>query len=150
MGIKTDRDGRLEIEEDRFNEKLLEDIDAFADLFVDFDGFTRDPGAVENTPAYYQDTTADSGLMADLDRAIDQLFGNLPDADDTFTLRGIFDLKRDSINEQIERLGDSIESKERRLEQFETDLILRFARLEELMGSLNAQGAALSSALNSF
>ena len=36
---------------------------------------------------------------------------------------------------------------ERRLDDFEEDLVLRFARLEELMGSLNAQGAALLNAL---
>jgi flagellar hook-associated protein 2 len=147
IGISTDSDGRLEIDDEKFNEKLLEDIDAFADLFIDSDGFVRDSGALENTPEYYVDTSADSGLMADLERSLSQLFGNLPDGDDSFTLRGLFDLKRDSITDQIDRLNDSIEVKERRIIDFENDLILRFARLEQLMGSLNAQGAALSSTL---
>ncbi len=150
LGFKTDVDGRLSIEDDKFDAKLLEDLDAFADLFVDNDGFVRDPNAVGNTPAYYTDTTADSGLMADLERSLGQLFGNLPDNNENITLRGLFDLKRDTINDQIERLTDSIDAKERRLDDFENDLILRFARLEELMGSLNAQGAALNSVLGQF
>ena len=36
---------------------------------------------------------------------------------------------------------------EQRMEGFERNLVMRFARLEELMGALNAQGAALAGAL---
>lgn len=147
IGIEQNTDGTLEFDKDKFGEKLGEDLDLLADLLVDFDGFTRDPDAEPNTSAYYEDTTSDSGLLATLARNIDRLFGNLPDNSDDIKLRGIFDLRRDSINDRLDSLNDQIEAKERRLEQYEQDLILRFARLEDLMSSLNAQGSALANGL---
>lgn len=147
VGISADQEGRLSMDETKFNEKFDGDLEAFADLFVDTDGFVRDPAALPNTSAYYQDTTADSGLMASLARNLDQLFGSLPDTSDDFVLKGVFDLKEDVITETIKRMNAQIDTKERHLQSFETDLILRFAKLEELMGALNAQGAALAGTL---
>lgn len=148
VGISTNSDGTLEMDSTTFDEKFDGNLEALADLFVDTDGFERDPGAVENTGAWYEDTTADSGLMASLVRGIEQLFGSIEDNDPDVDLQGIFDLKRDAINSRIKSLNEQIQQKEDRLDDYEQDLVLRFARLEELMGALNAQGASLGAALN--
>lgn len=147
VGIELDNDGLLSINEELFDEKLAANLDAFADLFTDTDGFVRDPDALENTSEYYVDTTADSGLFASLERELDRLFGSLPSGSDSVTLSGIFDLRRSTFESNIERINDDVTEKERRLEEFESDQILRFARLEELMGQLNAQGASLAASL---
>lgn len=147
IGISTNSDGTLELDSTTFDEKFDGNLEALADLFVDSDGFERDPGAVANTSAWYEDTTADSGLMASLVRGIEQLFGSIEDNDPDVDLKGIFDLKRDVINSRVKSLNEQIQQKEDRLDEYEQDLVLRFARLEELMGALNAQGASLGAAL---
>lgn len=147
VGIQLDNDGLLSIDDDLFDEKLSANLDAFADLFVDSDGFERDENALENTPDYYVDTTEDSGLFANLERELDRLFGSLPTGDDDIQLSGIFDLRKSTFQTNIDRINDDVTGKEARLEQFESDLILRFARLEELMAQLNSQGASLAASL---
>ena len=86
-------------------------------------------------------------------RAIDRLFGTsegpIIDAGtgERMVLEGIIDSRKSTLNDNIKRFDEQIEAKERLLESFEETLIRRFAALEELMGSLNAQGAALNTAL---
>ena len=147
VGITTDNDGILSIDDEIFDAKLLGNLEAFTDLFVDTDGFVRDPSASPNTPGYYEDTTADSGLLATLARGLDQLFGNLPDNNPNIVVAGIFDLRKATYDRNIDRIGTDIRDKERRIEDFEENLVLRFARLEQLMAQLNSQGAALSATL---
>lgn len=146
VGIQQDRDGRLSVDSSTFDEKFAENLPLLMDLFVDTDGFDNGD-ATANTPEYYQDTSADSGLMNTLSRAIDQMFGTLDSGDSDFQIQGIFDVREEAIQASIERYDDQITRREGRLESYEETLILRFARLEELMGGLNAQGAALNSAL---
>lgn len=147
VGIKQDSSGKLSIDDSVFDEKLAGNLDALADLFVDTDGFDNG-GAAVNTAAYYQDTTADSGLAASLDRAIERMFGTFDTGTGT-SLSSLFDAKTDVLNSNIKRFDDQIDSKERYLEVFEQNLIQRYAALEELMAGLNAQGASLSSMLSS-
>ena len=116
------------------------------DLFADTDGFDNN-GAAPNTPEFYIDTTEDTGLMDRLVREIDQMFGSSATQIDGFEVQGIFDVREEAIRGAIERYGDQIERREDRLVRYEETLVLRFARLEELMGGLNAQGAALTNAL---
>ncbi|MEZ5973457.1 MAG: flagellar filament capping protein FliD [Planctomycetota bacterium] len=149
VGINQDRDGRLTMDETKFEEKMTQNLAALADLFVDTDGFERDSGALENTPEYYQDTTADSGLFNTLVRNLERLSGSIPDGNPDVELRGIFDLRKNTLQDNIKRIDDRISAKERALEKYREDLILRYARLEELMGGNNAQGSALTSALQS-
>ncbi|MEM1453066.1 MAG: flagellar filament capping protein FliD [Planctomycetota bacterium] len=146
VGIEQDRDGKLSVDSAVFDEKFTENIDALMDLFADTDGFDNG-GAEPNTPDYYVDTTADSGLMDRLVREIDQMFGSLASGDSEVEIQGIFDLREDAIRATIDRFDDQIERRETRLEDYEETLILRFARLEELLGGLNAQGAALTNTL---
>lgn len=146
VGLEQDRDGRLSVNSSVFDEKFTENLPALMDLFADTDGF--DNGDAEpNTPGYYDDITEDGGLMNRLVREVDQMFGNLDSGDSDFQVQGLFDVRQQAIEASIGRYDDQIERREDRLERFEETLILRFARLEELMGGLNAQGQALTAAL---
>ncbi|MCP5022197.1 MAG: flagellar filament capping protein FliD [bacterium] len=147
VGISQDSDGLLSLDETKFDEKISENLGLLADLFVDTDGFTRDPAAVGNTPEYFEDTTTDSGLMNTLVRNIDRLIGNLDDGDTGVNVQGIFDLRQDTFDAKIKRINDSIASKETALEAYRESMVMRYARLEELMGGLNAQGQALAASL---
>ena len=147
VGITQDSDGKLSLNESKFDEKISENLDLLADLFVDTDGFVRDPNAVGNTSEYYEDTTADSGLLNTLVRNIDQLVGRLDDGDSGVNVQGIFDLRKDTFESKIKRIGDRIQAKETALEAYRESLVMRYARLEELMGGLNAQGQSLAAAL---
>lgn len=151
VGITRDDAGRLSVNDAVFDEKANENLALLADLFVDTDGFDNG-GAAANTPGYYVDQTLDSGLADKLSRVIDQMYDSYdgpinPSTGTPIAIKGLFDLKRDTLNESIERFNDQIEAKERRLDSFEENLVKRFAALEELMGQLNAQGAAVSTAL---
>jgi len=146
VGIKTSSDGVMSIDETLLDAKLAEDIDAFADLFADTDGFDNG-GAAQGTSEYYTDTTADSGLADKLYRAIDRMFGSYTNANGTF--EALFDARTTSINSKIDSLSDQIDAKQVYLDAFEQNLIDRFAALESLMGQLNSQGDALTSALAS-
>ena len=110
-------------------------------------------GAEPNTPDFYVDTTADSGLAATLMRSLDRLLKSSdgpivdPMTGERLVLQGLFDAKDDTLADKIKRFDDQIEAKERRLEFVEQNLVRRFAALEQIMGRLQAQGAALNSVL---
>ena len=151
IGITTQRDGTLAVNGEVLEQKMLDNLELFADLFPDDDGFDNG-GADPNTGDFYTDTTTDSGVMASLVREIDRLFGTFEGPIDSstgerVTLDAIFDLRKDTLRESIRRYDDRIEVMEYRVDEFERNLTLRFTRLEELMGALNAQGAALANAL---
>lgn len=146
IGIKTDVDGLLSINDTIFDEKFSENMGAVGDLFVDSDGFDNG-GAEIGTPEYYIDTTADSGLAEKLYRALDLLTGTIPDAIGGST-KALFDAKTEALQNRIKGFEKSIKNKERYLEIFEQSLITRFAALEQLMGGLNAQGLALQAGLS--
>lgn len=146
IGIEQDREGRLSVDATVFDEKFAENLPALMDLFADTDGFDNG-GAEPNTPGYNVDTTADSGIMAKLIRGIDQMFGSQASGSSSITIEGIFDLRKTAIQDSIKRYDSQIERREQRLAGYEERLVLQYARLEELMGGLNAQGAALNAAL---
>ncbi len=153
IGIDQANDGILSVNGTTFDEKIADNIDLLADLFLDSDGFDNG-GADPNTEAYFEDQTADSGLAASLVREIDRMFGTFDGPIDSETgdrvlLDALFDLKEDTIRENMDRLSSQIDTMEDRLEGFERNLVMRFANLEKLMGSLNAQGAALQGFFNS-
>ncbi|MFT7485917.1 MAG: flagellar hook-associated protein 2 [Candidatus Paceibacteria bacterium] len=145
VGIKTENDGTLLIDDTVFDDKFATNIALVADLFVDSDGFDNG-GAVEGTADYYVDTTADSGLADKLYRALDLMTGSIPDGNGK-SIIGILDSRSTSLQERIDSIQDTIDDKERYLEIFEATQVSRFAALEKLMGSLNAQGAALQGGL---
>lgn len=146
VGIKKQSDGTLTINDSVLDEKITDNIDLFTDLFVDSDGFDNG-GALENTPEFYVDTTADSGLASSLDRALDRLLDSVTGTGGV-TIKGVFDARVDTYNADVLRYTKQITAKEDYLERFELNLQLRFAKLEELMGQLQSQGQALSAQLS--
>jgi flagellar hook-associated protein 2 len=148
IGIKSSTDGKLSLDETKFDEKLSANLQALADLFVDSDGFDNG-GAAPNTPGYYTDTTADTGLAARLDQAIDRLLDPVKIAEGEY-VDALFDSRTKTIQESMKRYDKEIDSLERYLETFEEQQRQRFSSLEELMGQLNAQSQSLYSILNSF
>lgn len=146
VGIKTSNDGTLSIDDTVFDEKFSANLDALADLFIDTDGFDNG-GAAEGTPEFYIDTTADTGLADKLYRSLDLLFGAIPDGNGGSS-DALFDARTESLQNAIDSMQDSIDSKERYLEVYEQSLIQKFAALEQLMGGLNAQGDALLNGLS--
>jgi len=147
VGIRRDRQGLLSIDNTDLDEKMNADLDAFADLFIDLDGFDNG-GAAQNSPGYYTDTSADSGVAASLDRAIDRLLRSVSGTDDV-VVKGIFDARTETYNSDIRRFDRQIDAKEQYIERYRAGLVTRFARLEQLIGGLNAQGASLASMLGS-
>ncbi len=143
LGIDSAADGTLSINATKFSEKLDANLEAFADLFVDTDGFDNG-GAAVGTPGYYQDTTADSGLADDLMRAIDAMVKPYNDGQG-HSYKGLFDARKQSINANIKLFDKQIEEREFRLEKYEEQLVAKFAALESTMARLNAQMAYLQS-----
>ncbi|MBL8858665.1 MAG: flagellar filament capping protein FliD [Planctomycetes bacterium] len=145
IGITTNRDGTLTIDQTKLDDKLANDLAAFADLFVDRDGFDNG-GAAVNTPEYYTDTTADSGLAATLVRAIDQMFGSSAGEGGT-TIKALFDARTETITGQMRDIDKQVLQKQTFIDSYEASLIARFSSLESLIGKLNSQGAGFAAAI---
>jgi flagellar hook-associated protein 2 len=145
VGISTQSDGTLQVDQTKLDDKLAGNLSAFADLFVDSDGFDNG-GAAQNTPEYYVDTTADSGLAASLVRAIDRMI-SLSTGSNGTVIRGLFDSRTQTINDQVKDIDDEILKKQAYVDKFESDLITKFSRLEALVGQLNSSGAGFAAAI---
>ena len=143
IGIEVDNLGMLSIDDTTLDAKMDEDLDAVADLFADTDGFDNG-GAVKGDPNYYVDITADTGLADDLMREIDRLTKGFVGPGGSL-LKGIFDTRTEALEGIVTRIDDDIEAKEFRLLRFEDNLIARYAALESVMASINAQGSSLTS-----
>ncbi len=64
--------------------------------------------------------------------------------DDILTYNGRIPVSKKSISDYIDRLNDQIESEQRRLEKYEKRLVLKFARLEKTLQTINQQMAGLN------
>jgi len=142
LGIESTGDGTLKINDKVMDEKIDEDLDAFADFFVDSDGFNNS-GALIGTPAYYQDTTTDTGFGDDLVRALDSIVKSYGDASGNFS-KGLFDARIDSLKANIKTFNDRIDQREKRIESMQAQLTARFANLESVMAKLQSQSSFLS------
>lgn len=145
IGITSASDGTLSIDQTKLDDKLTGDLAAFANLFVDKDGFDNG-GAAVNTPEYFQDTTADSGLAATLVRSIDRMLSTSA-GDGGTAVKGLFDSRNDTINKQIQTIKNDIQKKQDYIDTYQTQLIAKFSRLESTMGRLNAQSAGFAAAI---
>ncbi len=143
LGMDLQKDGTLVIDDTKLSAKLDENLTKFADLFVDTDGFNNG-GAAVGTPAYYVDTTADSGLADKLVRAIDKAVKGFTDTNNN-TSKGLFDSRTDDINSRIKTFQTQIDARQFRLEQFQANLEARFAALETTMARLQSQQQYLTS-----
>jgi flagellar capping protein FliD len=146
VGIKTGSDGKLTVDDAKLDDKIAANLGKLADLFVDSDGFSNG-GAAPNTAGYYTDTTADSGLADKLSRNIDRLI-------DSYTgpggkvFKGVFDIRTQNYNESISKLLKDIDTKQAQVDTFQAQLVQKFSNLEQLLGGLQSQGAALGAAFN--
>lgn len=145
VGVKIQSDGKLKVDDTVLDDKIADNLDKLADLFVDSDGFDNG-GAAQNTSGYYTDTTADSGLAATLDRAIDRMFDSFTGPNNA-VYKGLFDTRTKTYNDTINKLLKQIDDKQTQVDKFQNDLTLKFANLESVMGSLQSQGAALQAGL---
>lgn len=146
VGIQLATDGTLSIDDAKLDAKLAADPDAFADLFVDHDGFDNG-GATANTLDYFTDQTSDDGIFDNLFRSIDRIVEDLELANGS-SIKGIFDLRTDTFNANIKRIDDRIRILEERLVTTEAQLVAQFSALEELMAGLNAQSSFLQQSLS--
>ncbi|MHC4721580.1 MAG: flagellar filament capping protein FliD, partial [Planctomycetota bacterium] len=64
--------------------------------------------------------------------------------DDILTYNGRIPVSKKSISDYIDRLNEQIETEQARLEKYEERLVLRFARLERTLQTINQQMAGLS------
>ena len=138
LGIESQSGGRLSIDDEVFDEKLDNDIAAFADLFVDTDGFDNG-GAVSGDPAFWVDQTADTGLLDDLVRALDPVINGYQDEISGTSIKGVFNSRTEALQTRIRSFDRQIEDRERRLVSYETLLVARFAALESTMAQLQSQ-----------
>jgi flagellar hook-associated protein 2 len=142
VGLAVQKDGTITVDETKLGAKISANVQKLADLFADDDGFDNG-GAQPGTPGYNVDQTPDSGLAARLMRAIDGML-NRGVGPGGVALKSLFAAKEESLQSTIDDLDKRIADEEFRLGKFEEELKLRFASLENLMGGLNAQSAALT------
>lgn len=137
VGIEGQSDGTLSVDETVLDAKLDADFTAFAELFVDSDGFDNG-GALPGQPGYYDDRSLDTGLADDLMRELDKLIDDYVDASGN-SYDGLFSARTESLNSTIKDFDKQIQDREFRLDQYEANLIARFSALESLMAQLNSQ-----------
>ena len=85
-------------------------------------------------------------LFANTTDGVAETFKNLADTL-TDPVDGIIQARRDGIESRKENIDDRIADLEDRLDRYEQRLVNRFASMETLVSSFQAQGAALSNAL---
>jgi flagellar hook-associated protein 2 len=116
IGVATQRDGSLALDEAKLRGALAEDAEGVAAVLA---GVAGGGGVADEVEAWIAAATATGGLV---------------------------DAHEASLAERLEAVEDAIESGERRLERVELELRLRFAALEELVAGLQSQSTFLLNA----
>ena len=135
LGIEVENDGRLNIDESVFEERLNTDLDAFEDFFNRADDLVTS-------------TVDERGLFVKLEDVLDNLLDDSTALDGMTRIDGLFKARRSSINRQIKDIDDQSERLEFRLEKLEESLVAKFAALEELLSGLQAQQGFLAANLS--
>jgi flagellar hook-associated protein 2 len=115
LGIELTRSGTLKLDEDKFNATLQKDPDEVRKFFAG-DGFNV-------------------GFVPSLKREI---------ANITNSAFGQIAMRKKSLQDNIGRIDQNIETKERQLGRREEQLRSKFAKLEETMSRLKSQGGAVA------
>lgn len=121
IGIEFNRNGTLELSEDRFSSALMRNPESVRQFFAG-DGFN-------------------TGFVSSLRREV----GNL-----TNSAFGQLAVRKRSIQDNITRIDQGIANKERQLERREGQLRRQFANLEQTMSRLQSQGNAVAGMASSF
>ncbi|HED66087.1 MAG TPA: hypothetical protein ENJ09_11100 [Planctomycetes bacterium] len=142
-GITIDSDGRMTLDDTKIDAAISSDLGKFADLFIKDAG---DP-----------DSTTGDGAFVRLDEELDKILkdhlavdsnGNPlvnPSTGEQFQIDGLFNRRKNTLNDLIGDIDDQVTRLEDNLVRFEDNLVQRFASLEKLIGKLNAQSAYLNS-----
>lgn len=122
IGLSSDKDGKLKLDETKLKTALTADPTAVQKLFVN--------------DAQLGSTGAMTGLMS----TVDQLANNQG---------SLLKAKQESISKQVKRMDDDIASIERRMDQLQAQMVQRFAALEQIVSQYKSQGNALASMIAS-
>jgi flagellar hook-associated protein 2 len=117
MGIEFTREGVLKLDEEKFNNVLLQNPEGVR-MFFAGDGFN-------------------SGFIPAIRREISTI---------TNSAFGQVAMRKKALQDNIKRIDDSIETKERQLVRREQMLREKFSKLEQTMSKLKSQGGALGAA----
>jgi flagellar hook-associated protein 2 len=118
LGISTEQDGTLALDETKLRAALADDVEAVAEVFAG-------------------NATTTAGIADDLSTLIENAVAT----------GGSLSTRTSALDEQIDVLQDQIDDGERRLAAVEVDLRRQFAALEELVGTLQSQSSFLLQAL---
>ena len=121
LGVKTNSDGTLTLNETTLNDKLTTDFDDVMALFID------------------DTATSIEGVGK-------QLYDVLHDIND-FSV-GAITIRKKGIQGAIDRYTKDILVEEQRLVEYEEDLKRRFGALEALLSTMSSQSSFLSNSLN--
>jgi flagellar hook-associated protein 2 len=120
LGLKTQKNGTLEIDDDTLTEAIQNDLAGVTKLLAGNDSVE---GIATRLKSYLDDIT---------------------DSTD-----GFFAGRKQSIESNVKRIGKSIERMEMRLEKREQNLFDQFNALEQLISSMNSTSSYLSTQLKS-
>ncbi len=139
LGIDLDADGRLTLNETKFDDKLSESLTDLADFFLEDKPVAgvSDQGIlykiVDNIEALVDTTTAQDSSGNDI----------LDENGKTISVEGLFGRRKTTLQKNIDRIDTDISNKERSVQAFEAGLVTRYANLERLIGQLNSQQSYL-------
>lgn len=117
LGIEFNRDGVLKLDQEKFNNILMQSPDDVHAFFAG-DGFA-------------------TGFIPSLRREISTV---------TNSAFGMVSMRKRSLQDNISRIDQNIDNKERQLVRREQQLREKFSKLEQTMSKLKSQGSALAAA----
>ena len=127
LGIKTQEDGTLSIDDTDLTDALKADSTAVSKVFID-DGTTQ---GIADLIRDYTDPYKDASDKGGTGKSITQT-------------DGIIDNKIDSYSDQIENFNDRILFEENRLEKYEAQLLQQYTNLEVIIAGFNSMSSFLS------
>ena len=126
MGLRTNqKTGKISFDSDSLDDALDSDFNALTNLFTN----TQTAVGTDNN----------AGLAYRFEDLIDSL---------TNSTSGALTGKADGLQSRIDRLDDSIEREQLRLEKVRDRLTLKFANLEQLVNTMNGASGSLLSTLS--
>lgn len=143
VGVESQSDGSLKINDKVMDAKMDADLSKFADLFADTDGFDNQ-GAVVGGPRYYTDFTADTGLGDDIARELDKIVKSYGNSNGQF-FKGIFDSRIETLTGNNKQIDERISQREDRISKMTDQLKARYAALESMMAKLQSQSSFMNS-----
>ena len=143
IGVESQSDGSLKINDKTMDAKMDADLARFADLFADTDGFDNQ-GAAVGGAGYYTDSTADTGLGDDIARELDKIVKSYGNSSGQF-FKGIFDSRIETLSGNNKRIDERISQREDRISKMTDQLKARYAALESMMAKLQSQSSYLNS-----